>query len=292
MSDEPKDQDKGPEEEPTEVEGAGASEEPTEVEPDGDEPTEVLGPGDDEPTGEQPTEAQEPTANRRGSGAGAEQSEAGKVDARGEPPVRVCPNCSAQAQTFDDNCPYCGHTYIRSPGMRAKRWFGSWSRRRKIITVGIIVVLLGGGIAAGAIIKTNHDNQVAQEKREEQEHREQVAEEKRQEERELVQEEQEQQELEEGEEELEKIGLEINQEELEKAIAKDAGEKVDEGLLEGPILRGECEPEGGELKVGVAAQNFHCMAVTDEEGGYYEGYRYSATYNYAEGEFSWRLGGE
>jgi hypothetical protein len=33
------------------------------------------------------------------------------------------------------------------------------------------------------------------------------------------------------------------------------------------------------------------LAVTSEEGGLQEGYRYTATINYTKGNFTWRLGG-
>lgn len=206
----------------------------------------------------------------------------------GEPPMRVCPVCSAQMQTSSDTCPHCGASYIRSRSMRARRRVGAWSKRRKAITLGVIAALVGGLVGAGVIVKVNHDNQVAREHREQQEHREQIAQANK-EERELLAEEKEEQEVEES---LELVELEFEQEELEKAITKDATEKTEEGLLEGPILKTECEPEGGELDPHAAAQHFDCLAVDTVEGGYSEGYRYEGTYNYAKGVYSWRLGGE
>jgi hypothetical protein len=203
-----------------------------------------------------------------------------------EPPVRVCPNCSAQSKTFDDTCPHCGASFIRSRRLRAKKRVKGLSKRQKIAIGGVILGLLAGGITAGVIAKVNHDNQVAQEQKEEQEEHELAQQEKAEEEK-LAEEELE------TEKELERIEAKYGREsveELEAAITEDANGEAEEGISE-YVSETSCEAEGGKVDTSLAAQNFSCLAVTSEEGGLQEGYRYTATINYAKGNFTWRLGG-
>ena len=201
-------------------------------------------------------------------------------------PVRVCPNCSAQTQTFSDTCPHCGASFIRSRRMRARRRFSAWSKTRKIVVLGMIAVLIGVAIGAGVIIKVNHDNQVAQQHKEEQELAEEKREERAEEEK-LADEELE------SEEELERLEAKYGREsvvELQEAITNDANSEAEEGFSE-YVSETTCEAEGGEVDTTLAAQNFDCLAVTTEEGSTQEGYRYTGTINYAKGSFSWRFGG-
>jgi hypothetical protein len=203
-----------------------------------------------------------------------------------EPPIRVCPNCSAQSQTSEDTCPHCGGSFIRGRKLRAKKRFKGFSKRRKIVIGGVILGLLVGGITAGVIAKVNHDNKVAKEQKEEEEAREEAQEEKAEEE-ELVEEELE------SEEELEQIQAKYGKEsvgELEDAITDDANGEAEEGISD-YVSETSCEAEGGRIDTTLAAQNFSCLAVTDEENGLQEGYRYSGTINYVKGDLSWRLGG-
>lgn len=160
------------------------------------------------------------------------------------------------------------------------------SKRNKIIVAGIILGLLIGGVTAGVIAKVNHDNQVAQQHKEEQELAEEKREEKAEEEK-LANEELE------SEEKLERIEAKYGQEsvvELQEAITKDANSEAEEGTGE-YVSETTCEAEGGEVDTTLTAQNFDCLAVTTEEGGIQEGYRYTGTINYAKGSFSWRFGG-
>jgi hypothetical protein len=203
-----------------------------------------------------------------------------------EPPIRVCPTCSAQSRTDSDTCPHCGASFIRSRRLRTRKRIGAVSKRKKIVVAGIIIGLLVGGVAAGAIAKINHDNQVAQEEQEEQEARELALEEREEEEEELAEER-------ESEEELEELESEFAKEsvgELEDAITEDANGEAEEGYGE-YVSETSCEAEGGRVDPTLAAQDFNCLAVTDEEGTLQEGYRYSGTINYAKGSYTWRLGG-
>jgi uncharacterized membrane protein YdbT with pleckstrin-like domain len=170
--------------------------------------------------------------------------------------------------------------------LRAKKRIAGLSKRNKIVVGGVVLGLLVGGIVAGAIVKVNHDNQVAQQQEEEEKERERAQEEKAEEE-ELADEELE------TEEELERIEAEYGREsveELEGAITDDANGEAEEGISD-YVSETVCEAEGGTVDTSLVAQNFSCLAVTSEEGEFQEGYRYSATINYAKGTFTWRLGG-
>jgi hypothetical protein len=217
---------------------------------------------------------------------------------KGDPPIRVCPSCSAQSQTFSDTCPHCGASFIRSRSKRAKRKVGGWSRRRKITALVILAVLVGVAVGVGVILKVNHDNQVAKQHTEEQEALEVAQAEKAAtraklraeelEEEKLVQEELQ------AQEELKRIEVKYGHEmvsELEGTITKEADEEASEGFSE-YVSRTQCEPASGRLEPSKAAQNFRCIAVTTEESnGTEKGYRYEGTINYAKGNYSWRFGG-
>ncbi|HEU5252165.1 MAG TPA: hypothetical protein VFU16_02425 [Solirubrobacterales bacterium] len=216
----------------------------------------------------------------------ADDPESGGPENKGDAPVRVCPTCSAQSQTFADNCPHCGASFIRSRRRRAQRRIGGWSKRRKVAVLGLLAALVGVGVAVAVIAKVNHDNAVAEKHQEEQEQREQAQREKAEEE-ELIAEEVE------TEEELERIEVKYGREsvkELEDAITKDANSEAEEGFSE-YVSKTSCEAEGGRIDPSRTAQNFNCLAVTSEGEGVEEGYRYSGTINYANGTLSWRLGG-
>ncbi len=80
---------------------------------------------------------------------------------------------------------------------------------------------------------------------------------------------------------------------LQRSVTKDAIEAVNDGLLEGPILRTECTPVGGG-NIDDTAQhtgNFECLAVSTVNGdGTMSGYGYAATVNYEDSSYTWRLG--
>ena len=79
---------------------------------------------------------------------------------------------------------------------------------------------------------------------------------------------------------------------LERAVAKDARELVTDGLLDGPILSGSCDPVGGgrddlEAQTG----KYECMAINEGLGdGTVRGYVYDGTINYDKFTYSWQLG--
>ena len=204
-----------------------------------------------------------------------------------EAPIRVCPNCSAQTQTSDDICPYCGASFIRSRSRRAKKRVGEMSRRSKLLIGAVLVGLLVGGAVVGVVAKVDHDNKIAAENKEAEEARELAKEEAAEEAQEVREEAK-------AEAALERIEVKFGHEsqtELEEAITKDANSEAEEGFSD-YVSDTLCEPDGGVIDTSQAAQDFSCLAVTSEENGVSEGYRYSGTINYKKGEFSWRYGGE
>lgn len=154
----------------------------------------------------------------------------------------------------------------------------------KLSLLAVLATLVVGGAATGILLKVNHDDAVAAQHKKEAEERAQAqveAREKQKRERAVQK----------TEETIARIEREDAVRQLQAAITKDAEKHVGEEVLEGPILKTRCEPEDGELDLTAPSQNFSCMAVTSENGGQAEGYRYSATENFAKGNFTWRLGG-
>lgn len=81
--------------------------------------------------------------------------------------------------------------------------------------------------------------------------------------------------------------------EMQKSITKDAKDKVSDGILDGPILYTSCDPLGGGSTDDLTAitTTFSCLAVNKEnDDDTVSGYGFSATMNWTEGSYSWRLG--
>lgn len=81
---------------------------------------------------------------------------------------------------------------------------------------------------------------------------------------------------------------------MQKSITKDAREDVSDGVLTGPIFYTSCDPLGGGSIDDLTAltTTFECIAVNEKlDDGGARGYVYSATMNWDEYSWSWRLGG-
>ena len=194
--------------------------------------------------------------------------------------TRVCRRCSVQSQTAGDFCPNCGKSYVRR----------GLSRRARVLTVSIVALLLVGGAGAGVAAKVRNDRAAvaakeaaeakavaeAERKAEEEAAAERAAEAKR------------------AAEEAERDERERLIKQMQKSITKDARKDARDGMLDGPIFYTSCDPLGGGSIDDLTAltTTFECIAVNEKmDDGGARGYVYSATMNWDEYSWSWRLGG-
>ena len=78
---------------------------------------------------------------------------------------------------------------------------------------------------------------------------------------------------------------------LESSVKKDALQDVSTGLLDGPILKADCQP-ATQADQNSSIANYSCLAVSSiGSDGTESGYRFAATINVNSGRYSWRLGG-
>ncbi|WP_431446575.1 hypothetical protein [Aeromicrobium sp.] len=187
-----------------------------------------------------------------------------------DPPLRVCPKCSAQSQVEGDFCPRCGTSYDR---MRRRR-----PGRRSIIVGGaVLLLILGAG--TGLVLKDRHDQQVQEDRAAA------LAEEHA---------EAEQAELD-AQSEADESEREQRRDlivELEKLIKKDAKANVKQGFLEGPILSASCTATGGGSTDDLTARTgtFDCIAVNEEnKDDTVSGYGYAGTLDWDTGSATWHL---
>ena len=190
------------------------------------------------------------------------------------PPTRVCRECAAQAQTDGAFCPYCGAPYARK-----KRF----TKRVKVALAIALALLVAGGATAGVLVKQHHDDQVAADK-----HAREVAE---QEKRDAAAERAaEKKRAEDLERDLRKDTVKS----LERSVTKDAKDDALTGIIDGPVLKTQCDPAGGTDIDDLSADTaeFSCLAVTKiNDDGTMSGYRYTANVNFESGTYTWHFGG-
>jgi hypothetical protein len=205
-----------------------------------------------------------------------EQSAVGPGPSRwaAEPPIRVCRECAAQAKTDGAFCPYCGAAYGKK-----KRF----TKRVKIATVVAVVMLLAGAATAGVLVKKHHDDQLAAQKRVHaaaaQRRRDAAA-----------QRTADKNAADDAERGIRKDTVSS----LEKSVTKDARGDAATGLIDGPVLKTQCEPTGGTQIDDLSADTgeFSCMAVTDiSTDGTMHGYRYTANVDFKTDTYTWHFGG-
>jgi hypothetical protein len=221
---------------------------------------------------ELPTRDEWEAGSRSGPGGSASVPTGLATGVAGESPVRICPECSAQARTGGDRCPYCGGYYLRHRGARMRRRFQGLTRRTKLFIVGGLVLLLVGAAGLAIALKVRHDNALAAQREAEQHAqaaRQRQEQQARQERTVLVT-------------------------EMERAITRYAQNQSLKpyALINGPILKTQCDPSDGQIDTKAVTQDFSCLAVrTETPGGTMRGYRFSATANYQKLSYTWRLGG-
>jgi hypothetical protein len=74
-------------------------------------------------------------------------------------------------------------------------------------------------------------------------------------------------------------------------VKKDALADVANGVLNGPILKVDCQPASTADQTAPIA-NYSCLAVSSTAAdGTESGYRFTATINMNTSSYTWRLGG-
>lgn len=201
-----------------------------------------------------------------------------------DPPVRVCRKCSTQAQTSGDFCPHCGARYSKK-----KR-----SKKARALIIGVpLAALIAAAVIAAALI-VHHSNQVAARKRAQhaaavaaarRRHRAAVA---------AAAAAAAQRKAQQAAAALKRDEAKIMRQSmvsaLQGAVQKDAEKDVNEGLLNGPIIKVQCEPATA-VDATASIANYTCLAATSQTGTELSGYRFSATINTNTGSYTWHLGG-
>lgn len=206
--------------------------------------------------------------------------------AREEPdvPTKVCPKCSVQERTPGAFCPHCGASYER--GRRRRRM----GKRTKIVLAVILLMLVAGGGVTGYVLKKDHDDKIADQRAEK---RAIAAENARQAEIERKVAETEADNKRKSDELERKIRRRLISS-VEKSVTKDARKDVANGVLDGPIVRTQCDPTGNvdTDDLTVDSGEYECLAANKVHGdGTLSGYRFSATVNFTDASYTWHLGG-
>ena len=194
-----------------------------------------------------------------------------------ETPIRVCRKCSTQARTAGESLPFCTARY-------SKR---THSRKQRILVFGapLLVLVIAGGTAGALTVR--HNNHIAAQKREAAQASARRAAAQRAAQAEAQRLKKAQADSKRALAKLERLSIVSD---LENAVKKDAEKDVNDGLLDGPILKVQCEPATtGDATATIA--NYSCIAAKSETGGTLEGYRFSALINTQTGSISWHLGG-
>jgi len=168
----------------------------------------------------------------------------------------------------------------------------SWSRRRKLLVFVVPLLLVVAAAGVGTYLKIDHDNRVQAEREGRERERREAAAERERERRQAAEEERR---LEASFDRAERAIRRDTVASLEETVTEDAQEAVNEGILDGPILRTECDPGPGEtpMDVSVSTAVYDCLAIYAEDAdGTSSGWVYTADVNFDSGRYSWSLGEE
>lgn len=193
------------------------------------------------------------------------------------PPVKVCPTCSVQERTTAPFCPHCGKSYTRK-----RRRLTSKRARRRLLALIVILVVAGAG--TGIALRAHHDDQVKAR------HRTELARRRAAADAEAAAVAERQRKAAEKQK-LDRVMRGLIIRDMEKSITKDARTDAADGLIDGPILRTQCEPAPGGGGSQTAAP-YTCIAVNKENGnGTLSGFRFTAIADLKKGSYTWHLGG-
>jgi predicted nucleic acid-binding Zn ribbon protein len=197
-------------------------------------------------------------------------------------PVRVCPKCSTQSDAGGDFCPHCGARYAKRKRSKKVRAF--------IFGGPVIAVLAAAAVAV--VLVVHHNNQVAARK-----HAAAVAAvaaRKKAKAAELLR-------------EIAADDKRLKREEaqaarrarnaarqrlvnsLAAAVKKTAIKDVADDVLDGPILKVQCDPASA-TDATANIGTYSCLAATSQTGTTLNGYNFVGTINLNTGDITWRLG--
>lgn len=197
-----------------------------------------------------------------------------------EPPVRVCPKCSTQSQAGGDFCQHCGARY----GKRKRS-----KKARALMFGGPSLAVLAAAIVAVALV-IHHNNEVAARK-----HAAAVAAATAARVRaqrlaaakavtKLKHEEAAAEKLVEDSKRSSLVSF------LERNVKKTADKDVADGVLNGPIVKVQCEPATAADATATIA-TYSCVAATSQSsGGTLNGYGFTGTINLKTDGATWHLG--
>jgi hypothetical protein len=190
-------------------------------------------------------------------------------------PTKVCANCSVQTQTDGQFCPNCGRSFNR----RQRPGWLKWA------VLGLLVVALLSAAGFGLVLSARHNRAVDDAK--DAAHRKAVATAQAKSDAAA------QVAAKNVSERRERDGRHELVSQMQASVTKDARKSARSGVLDGPIFYTSCDPLGGGSTDDLTAltTTFECMAVDKKnDDGTVEGYVFSATANWDEQTYSWRLG--
>ncbi|MCW3050540.1 MAG: hypothetical protein JWO74_4824 [Solirubrobacterales bacterium] len=205
-------------------------------------------------------------------------------------PTKVCPKCSVAERTRGAFCAHCGASYDRAAARRRRP---RPSRRVTLTLLAVVILLAGGGVAAAMIVQHNNDQKAQRaheavlRRRAQERHLEALA--KAAADRAAAA-------ARRGKEEQDAATRGVRRSlvnDLRKAITKDARQRVDEGLLDGPIYGTQCDPIGGGNASNLDARTgrYSCLAYNKKNNdGTISGYGFMATVNFEKFTYQWHLG--
>jgi hypothetical protein len=198
-------------------------------------------------------------------------------------PIRICRKCSTQSQTAGDFCPHCGARYTKR-----KR-----SKKGRALLFGLPSALLIVAAIVAVALVVHHNNQVAAHNRQvaARKHAAVVAaaqkaaaaRAKRLAAAKLARQ------LAQAEKRLENSERASLVSSLQSAVKKSAVTDVTNGLLDGPILKVQCQPASA-VDATAKIATYTCLAATSITGTTLHGYDFTGTINLNTSDITWRLG--